>query len=189
MLRIRANPEIKISIAVVFTVASVLLIFGIWTIARPSPDWHEDEGFRYNTWFATNAMLEPSGTLAYSFDATEGQFMDLSISALYTPADGRDMMVNVPPSISVNLTDSESNTLLNMPSVTEVRTFEPVTIKSSGEHRLKIVNNDDRLFSIGIRVTSVEKSPVVESFGLMLSLMSIPIFLLGAWLFMARGAK
>src|SRR5437867_9840028 len=132
MLNRSASATVKVSTAVIFTFASILMIFGTWILLRPDPDWNEDQGYRYNTWFATNAMLEPSDAVGYSFDARKGQMMLVHVSAGYVPADQSDFTVNVPESISVTFSDSAGNKLIDVAKVQDYYTFEPILIETTG---------------------------------------------------------
>ncbi|MGH9993369.1 MAG: hypothetical protein ACREAZ_12165 [Nitrososphaera sp.] len=184
MLRIRANPEIKVSIAVIFTIASVLLIFGIWTIVRPSPDNDDDPRLFYIDWLGTQANIEPFGVVGHSFYATKGQLIEVRVSQ-----PGYDPLLPLDPSMSVTFSDPDGNFLIDQKTVEATNTV--LLIEQTGTYHIEVTNNQDQQLNIGINVYSVERKAVdhFEAFGSMLSLMSIPIFLLGVWLFVTRSAK
>jgi len=176
----------RIAEAVILAFGAMILIFGIYIMLRPDPEGNDREPYRYVDWLGTPAKLEPMGTVSHSFHATEGQLISASVSRpRYTTELINDPLYNVIPDISITVMDPKENVLLELENVDQGGNI--FRIKNTGDHRIDVVNNDDRLYDFSFDVWTVEKrvSPLL-AFGSMLVFMSLPVIALAVWLFVVR---
>lgn len=188
LLLTRTNSGITIFTAVIFTIASLIAIYGAYLIYRPSPESDDLMPYRSIQWLGTQAQLEPRGSVNHSFHVSKNQLVQVDISPRYLTEIVGDPLREIYANISISITDPEGIVLLDQKNVNDAGDI--LSIEHTGEHNIQILNNQDRRFAVSISVWTVEqKRSPSESFNLMIMFMSLPVFLLGIWLFVAKHLK
>ena len=174
--------------ALALTVASIVLLSGIWSMWL-SPVY---DNRKYEELQRTNSVLNPNATVRYSFETTKGQEININIDPVYVAGTIEEaqggLQYNIPASISATVYDAKKNVVMKQESVTNVYTSKPLRITDGGTYQVEVTNNQNRTFTAGIVIIDATNTPTraLEPMGQWLSLISLPIFALGIWLFIPR---
>lgn len=168
------------------TFGAMILVFGIYLIVRPSPEGDEFRPYKYYDWLGTQASLKPHSVVTHSFEAHEGELIEVRVLLMGVEGDPSPMQFE--HSFSVSLTDPAGNVLIDHKDAQEA--YGIIPIKQTGKHEIKLENNNDYLYNISAGVYIVEKTPPLwANVGPMFVFMSLPAFILGVWLLLVRRPR
>jgi hypothetical protein len=183
MLMLGSVKSIPRGEAFALTFGAMILVFGIYLIVGPSPEGDEFRPYKYYDWLGTQAAVQPNSIMSHSFEAREGELIEVRVLLMATFGD--PFPERFEHSFAVSLTDPTGAVLMDHKDTSEA--YGVIAIKQTGKHEIKIVNSGDYLYNISVGVYIVEKTlPLWGNVGLMLVSMSLPAFVLAAWLFLAR---
>jgi hypothetical protein len=174
--------------AIALTIASIVLLSGIWSMWL-SPTY---DNRKYEEIQRTNSLLNPNSTVRYSFETTKGQEIKITVDASYVPASAKEAQDNfqqsIPASISATIYDSKRDVVFEQANVTYVDIAKPILIQDGGTYQIEVTNNQNRTFNSGIVIIDATRTETrsLEPTGQWLLLISLPIFVLGIWLFIPR---
>lgn len=156
-----------------------------------SPTDSDDER-RYKEIQRINSVLNPNGAIRYSFETVKGQEIKVTVDTGYVPTSAQEaqdsFQQSIPASISATIYDSKGKVVFEQANVTNVDVAKPIPIGDGGTYQIEVTNNQNRTFNAGIGINDATKTVTrpLEATGQWLSLISVPIFALGIWLFIPR---
>lgn len=165
----------------------MVAIFGTYLILRPEPDENPlVHNYSPDNWYWAIFVIEPMSANHYSFNANKDQSLHFHIGAHYVSAFDNDTGVNIPVSLDVLVTDPEGNVFWEQNGVEWSDTARPIFVEKSGSYNVEISNNQNRPVNGSIIVKELVRSPHMEAYYTMVIFMSIPILILGTWLFVIK---
>jgi hypothetical protein len=169
----RVGMNFGASGGIAFTLASIILLSGLWCIyLSPTSTYYE---YREN--FNTEISIDVQDFWTYYFKMNEGDSLDGSISVLRT-YEGNEVSSST---FNFKIFDQNSSVIWSRNSVSNAY-FNLQSVKH-GEHRIEVQNPTNQIVDYSIRFTVREKLThrPLDPVGLWLSIISLPIFGLSIW--------
>ena len=176
------SPSREASGAIVLTVAAVILLSGAWSMwLSPTIDTR-----KYDEIAARSLAIEPLGSISQTFEAKDGQEIEVNIDSMGPVTVIREPdKVEQPiyPIFSVKIYDPKGKLVWAQKNVTRTFFTQPSSITLTGTYKVEVTNPEKEAVSLIMRVTDRTKTTIrpLEPVGQWLILISLPIFGLGAW--------
>ena len=182
--------------AITLTIAAVILVSGIWAF------WYEPvQGYdnrKNDQLLRDEFILEAGKTVTRSFQLTQGA-QDLALSANaqtiqnVSQTQEQQPPPDIPPNFSIRLYDEQGNVIASHDNVTSIDGSERNKVDGkSGTFKIDITNNDPihsiRMALLVFDVSKVAYHPL-DALGQWLTVASMPIFGLSAWLIVSKWRR
>jgi hypothetical protein len=177
----RIRMKGRISGAIALTLASIILLSGLWCIfLSPTSTYHEN---RRN--FYTEISIDGQNVWNYDFSMIEEDAMDGSISVLRTYESNEDSS----STFNFRIYDQDNNVIWSRNSVSNAQ-FNLISV-SLGEYRIEVQNPNNQIVDYSIRLNVREKVThrPLDPVGQWLSIISLPVFGFGIWTWITTKNK
>jgi hypothetical protein len=179
--------------AVTLTFASVVLLSGLWAL------WYVPESgydYRKNEHIAgVDFIVKPGNSTTKEFEVDRGveeiRINIWSETILDDPYDPEQHPYDIPPMVSVRISDPEGKVVKSYDNITSLSEGEMIAVGRSGTFKVDIENNDsENSVRIELQVYDVTKvvNHPLEAMGQWLTIVSLPLFGLAVW-FIIRSKK
>jgi hypothetical protein len=163
--------------AVALTLASILLLSGVWcTFLSPTVTNYINKDNFYSS-----ISIEALSRWSYNFNVQKGDSIDGSVNGIRLMYQEYSKIVTPNYSFNVKIYDMNNNIVWSRSKVTYA--YFNVKAPKSGEYRVEVQNLNSHILDCNIQVTirgEVTHRPL-DPLGQWLSIISIPVFGLGVW--------
>jgi len=177
LLSRRVTLTIKMGGAMALTLASIILLSGLWCMFLSPTMTYSDT----RESFYRQVSIGGSTSWSYSFSVQEGETIDGSVDGIITSNASFYISENSTKTFSIYVYDPNNNILWSQTDVTSAH----LSIKAlySGVHRIEIRNPNPQSIDCYVYVSVYTKGTFrpLEPAGQWLSLISLPIFGFGIW--------
>src|SRR5437867_1762176 len=187
-----SNP-MQTKSAITLTIAAVILVSGLWALwFTPSYGYENRKGEQI---LAVEFALEGGNTSTQNFDLNQVQEITISPYAQINPETTQDQDQSQPqieptPVFSIKVYDPEGHLIKSYDNVTGISQSQRIEVEGKSGTFNAVMTNNDPVHSIraNLVVTDVSKIPnhPLDALGQWLTVASMPIFGLAAWLVVSR---
>ena len=172
-IRKRLGENFRIRGGITLTLASIILLSGLWCIyLSPTSTYYE---YREN--FNTEISIDAQDIWTYNFKIYNEAALDGSISVLKTYESNEASS----STFNFKIYDQNNSVIWSRNSISNAY-FNLQSVKP-GEHRIEVQNPSNQIMDYNIRFTVREKLThrSLDPVGQWLSIISLPVFGLGIW--------
>ena len=182
------NNPTQTKSAITLTIAAVILVSGVWALwFTPSYGYENRKGEQI---LAVEFVIEGGKSSAQDFDLNQVQEITLTPYAQIIPDTSQDQSQAQTAVFSMRVYDPEGRLIKSYDNVTGISQAQRIEVEGkSGTFKVVMTNNDpDHSIRANLSVMDVSKVPnhPLDALGQWLTVASLPIFGLAAWLGVSR---
>ena len=182
------NNPTQTKSAITLTIAAVILVSGVWALwFTPSYGYENRKGEQIH---AVEFVIDGGKSSTQDFDLNQVQEITITPYAQIIPDTSQDQSQPQTPVFSMRVYDPEGRLIKSYDNVTGISQAQRIEVEGkSGTFKAVMTNNDpDHSIRANLSVMDVSKVPnhPLDALGQWLTVASLPIFGLAAWLGVSR---